>query len=42
MGMLIEATGFQKGGIYNHFESKAALAEAAFHHNYTKLRQNYV
>jgi len=42
MGMLIEATGFKKGGIYNHFESKAALAEAAFQYNYTLLRQNYV
>ena len=42
MGMLVEATGFKKGGIYNHFESKAALAEAAFQYNYTKLRQSYV
>jgi TetR/AcrR family transcriptional repressor of nem operon len=27
---LMEATGLEKGGIYRHFESKQALAEAAF------------
>jgi len=29
---LMEATGLEKGGIYRHFESKQALAEAAFDH----------
>ena len=30
---LMEATGLQKGGIYNHFGSKEALALEAFEHN---------
>ena len=42
MAMLIEATGFKKGGIYNHFTSKSELAQAAFQYNYALLRQNYV
>ncbi len=29
---LMNATGLEKGGIYNHFESKDALAVAAFEH----------
>jgi TetR/AcrR family transcriptional regulator, transcriptional repressor for nem operon len=32
MGDLIHATGLEKGGIYNHFPSKEALALAAFDH----------
>ena len=30
---LMEATGLEKGGIYNHFASKEELAAAAFEHN---------
>lgn len=30
---LMEATGLEKGGIYNHFRSKDELAAAAFDHN---------
>lgn len=30
MGDIMRATGLQKGGIYNHFESKDAIALAAF------------
>jgi TetR/AcrR family transcriptional regulator, transcriptional repressor for nem operon len=32
MGDLTRATGLEKGGIYNHFPSKEALALAAFEH----------
>lgn len=31
---IMEATGLQKGGIYNHFESKEALAVAAFDYGF--------
>lgn len=39
--MLIEATGFQKGGIYCHFDSKMDLARAVFKYNFRKLRALY-
>ena len=32
MSDLIQATGLEKGGIYNHFDSKEAIALAAFDH----------
>ncbi|MEM8892398.1 MAG: TetR/AcrR family transcriptional regulator, partial [Bacteroidota bacterium] len=37
MKMLVQATGFQTGGIYRHFESKMKLAEAVFIYNYENL-----
>lgn len=37
MQMLVDATGFQMGGIYRHFETKMDLAKAAFQHNYEEL-----
>ena len=41
MQMLVDATGFQMGGIYRHFSSKKELAEAAFLYNYQVLiKQN--
>ncbi|MEM1120449.1 MAG: TetR/AcrR family transcriptional regulator [Bacteroidota bacterium] len=39
--MLIKATGYQKGGIYNHFGSKMELAQAAFQHNFSLLKDTY-
>ncbi|MEO0470755.1 MAG: TetR/AcrR family transcriptional regulator [Bacteroidota bacterium] len=39
--MLIAATGFQKGGIYCHFDSKMDLARAVFKHNLDLLRELY-
>lgn len=33
MQMLVEATGFQMGGIYRHFDTKLDLAKAVFHYN---------
>jgi TetR/AcrR family transcriptional repressor of nem operon len=36
---LMDATGLNKGGIYNHFRSKDELAEAAFDHNVDLMRQ---
>ena len=36
---LMEATGLEKGGIYNHFRSKDELAAAAFDHNVDAMRQ---
>jgi len=36
---LMEATGLEKGGIYNHFRSKDELAAAAFDHNVEQMRQ---
>jgi TetR/AcrR family transcriptional regulator, transcriptional repressor for nem operon len=35
---LMDATGLNKGGIYNHFRSKEELAEAAFDHNVDQMR----
>ena len=34
---LMEATGLEKGGIYNHFRSKDELAAAAFEHNVERI-----
>ncbi len=34
MQMLIEATGYQMGGIYRHFGTKMDLAKAVFQYNY--------
>ena len=42
MQMIIEATGYQKGGIYRHFASKKQLAQAVFQHNFGALRQAYL
>ncbi len=41
MSDLLEATGLQKGGLYNHFASKEALALAAFDFALDKFRQRY-
>lgn len=41
MDMIIKATGFQKGGIYNHFGSKMDLARAVFKYNFQLLRDIY-
>ncbi|MEM6316926.1 MAG: TetR family transcriptional regulator C-terminal domain-containing protein [Bacteroidota bacterium] len=42
LDMLIEATGFQKGGIYGHFKNKMDLARAAFQHNFQQLKATYL
>ena len=42
MQMIIEATGYQKGGIYRHFESKKHLAQAVFQYNFSQLKQAYM
>ena len=34
---LMDATGLEKGGIYNHFRSKDELAAAAFEHNVERM-----
>jgi AcrR family transcriptional regulator len=34
---LMDATGLEKGGIYNHFRSKDELAAAAFEHNVERV-----
>ena len=34
MQMLVDATGYQMGGIYRHFETKMDLAKAAFQYSY--------
>lgn len=39
MQMLVEATGFQMGGIYRHFETKKALAKEVFQYSYEVLIQ---
>src|SRR5262245_52087701 len=41
MGDLTEATGLEKGGIYNHFPSKEALALAAFDYAVALIGQHY-
>ncbi len=41
MAALMEATGLKKGGIYNHFESKDALAIAAFDYSVGLVQQRY-
>ena len=35
--MLVDATGYQAGGIYRHFTNKENLAKAAFQYNYELL-----
>ena len=41
MQMLVDATGFQMGGIYRHFDTKKDLAKAAFSFSYSaQVRQN--
>lgn len=42
MDMIIEATGYQKGGIYKHFSSKMELAKAVFLYNYDQLKKGYL
>lgn len=42
MQMIIDATGYQKGGIYRHFESKKQLAQAVFRYNFSQLKQSYL
>lgn len=39
MQMLVDATGYQMGGIYRHFETKMDLAKAVFQYNYETLVQ---
>ena len=39
--MLIKATGFQKGGIYLHFDNKVHLAREVFKYNLQLLKRNY-
>jgi TetR/AcrR family transcriptional repressor of nem operon len=36
------ATGLKKGGIYNHFENKDALAKASFSHSINVLKDKYI
>lgn len=38
---LMRATGLRKGGLYNHFPSKEALALAAFDHSVDRLRPRF-
>ena len=38
LDMLIKATGFQKGGIYCHFDSKMDLARAVFKYNFASIK----
>ena len=37
MKMLVQATGYQMGGIYRHFASKMDLAKAVFQYNYETI-----
>ena len=41
MSDIMEATGLQKGGIYNHFDSKEAIALAAFDHATKQMARLY-
>lgn len=42
MQMVVEATGYQMGGIYRHFDSKMDLAQAVFQFTYqTLIRRNF-
>jgi TetR/AcrR family transcriptional regulator, transcriptional repressor for nem operon len=41
MSELVEATGFEKGGIYNHFGSKEALALEAFDYSVSLLVERF-
>ena len=42
MSAIMAATGLKKGGIYNHFESKEALALAAFEYALAQVRTRFV
>ena len=41
MADLMQATGLKKGGIYNHFKSKDALAIAAFDHAVAQMHTHF-
>lgn len=41
MADILEATGLQKGGIYNHFESKEQLAVAAFDYAIEQMMERW-
>ena len=42
MQMLVDATGYQMGGIYRHFETKMDLAKAVFQYNYEiQIKSNF-
>lgn len=41
MSDIMEATGLKKGGIYNHFDSKEAIALAAFDHAIKRMARLY-
>ncbi|HJV61672.1 MAG TPA: TetR/AcrR family transcriptional regulator [Albitalea sp.] len=41
LSAVIEATGIQKGGLYRHFESRDALAEAALEHAVDQVRERF-
>lgn len=40
MQMLVEATGYQMGGIYRHFDTKMVLGKAVFQYNYEVIIKN--
>lgn len=42
MGALTRATGLEKGGLYNHFSSKEALAMAAFDYAVSLIGQRFL
>ena len=42
MAAVVEATGIQKGGLYRHFESREALAYAAFDHAVSQVRERFM
>jgi len=42
MQMIVEATGYQMGGIYRHFGTKKALAKEVFQYNYQLLKNSYI
>ncbi len=41
MSEIMEATGLQKGGVYNHFRSKEQMALQAFDHATSLLRESF-
>ena len=41
LGDILDATGLTKGALYNHYESKDAIALAAFDHTCDVLRQRF-
>ena len=41
--MLVDATGYQAGGIYRHFKDKMVLAKAVYQYNYeTLIKSNFI